>query len=86
MNSQLKRFYGKILIASFMFFEYLYLNQSILNFICRQYTLHKSFCGAKINTNNLDLWEESLDGSGKKSFIIKNNLILSLTHVKKGCV
>ncbi|XP_031554199.1 uncharacterized protein LOC116291202 [Actinia tenebrosa] len=34
--------------------------------VLRQYTLHKSFCGAKIDTDNLDLWEESLDGSVSK--------------------
>lgn len=36
---------------------------------CRQYTLHKSFCKAKIDTENLDLWEESIDGSGMYQLI-----------------
>ncbi|XP_028516449.1 uncharacterized protein LOC110244411 [Exaiptasia diaphana] len=31
--------------------------------VFRQYTLHKSFCKAKIDIDNLDLWEESTDGS-----------------------
>ncbi|EDO48318.1 predicted protein [Nematostella vectensis] len=32
--------------------------------VLRQYSRHKSFCGADIDVDNLELWEESLDGSG----------------------
>ncbi|XP_048575311.1 uncharacterized protein LOC5520664 isoform X3 [Nematostella vectensis] len=31
--------------------------------VLRQYSRHKSFCGADIDVDNLELWEESLDGS-----------------------
>ena len=35
-----------------------------------QYTRHKSFAGGNIDVAVLELWEESLDGSGKSAICL----------------
>ena len=50
-----------IIILPLIFFDIL-----IFFVASRQYTRHKSFVGGKIDVEVLELWEESLDGSGEK--------------------
>ena len=46
---------------------------------CRQYTRHKSFVGGQIDAAVLEMWEESLDGSGEKICSFKALFMLSLS-------
>ena len=49
---------------------------------CSQYTSHKSFLGGQIDAAALEMWEESVDGSGKFTFLTMHNTQLGgVTHV-----
>ena len=60
----------------------------VLFYLCRQYTRHKSFVGGQIDSAVLEMWEESLDGSGKianlaNSFLLYYSTVTSCYLIRK---